>query len=115
MTVKYEDKTVYFTTQPVVFKFEVGDVIETNDIVVVRLNIPADNETRQNVFALKKDAKFIWQIESSLKIYPEISVELPYDNISILENGHLSVSDFFGRTFEVDINNGKLLNFSVSR
>jgi len=115
MTLKYEDKTVYFTSQPVVFKFEVGDIIETDELVVVRLNIPADNNTRCNVFALQKDAKFIWQIESSLKVYPEINVELPYENMALLDNGNISVSDFFGRTFEVNIKNGKLINFNVSR
>ena len=115
MTVKYEDKTVYFTSQPVVFNFEVGDLIETEDKVIVRLNIPADNETRQNVFALKKDAKFIWQVDSSLQSYPEINVELPYETMSLLPNGNVNVSDFFGRTFEINTQNGKILNFKVSR
>lgn len=115
MTIKYKDKTVFFTTKPVVFNFEIGDLLEINNFVIVRLNIPADNETRRNVFAMEKDAKFLWQIESSLQKYPEINVELPYENISIIENGNISVSDFFGRTFEVDIKSGKLLNFIVSR
>ncbi|MBR2525459.1 hypothetical protein IKE67_03225 [bacterium] len=115
MSVKYEGKTVYFTTQPVVFNFEVGDLIETDNAVVVRLNIPADDDTRRNVFAMKKNAEFIWQVESSLEHYPEINVELPYENMALLNNGNISVSDFFGRTFEVDINTGKLLNFKVSR
>lgn len=115
MALQYKDKTVYFTTKPVVFQFEIGDLLELDDCVVVRLSIPADNETRRNVFAMQKDAKLIWQIESSLKKYPEINVELPYENISLLENGNVSVSDFFGRTFEVDIKNGKLINFKVAR
>ncbi len=115
MTVKYKDKTIYFTTQPVVFKFEIGDVIETDKTVIVRLNIPADNETRQNVFALQKNAKFIWQVESSLKVYPQINVELPYENMALLPNGNINVSDFFGRIFEIDITNGKILNFHTSR
>jgi len=113
--IKYENKTIYFTTKPVVFNFEIGDVIETEDLIIVRLNIPAENETKRNLFALKPNAKFQWQVQSSLEAYPEISVELPYENLKKLPNGNLSVSDFFGRTFEVDINNGKLLNFHVSR
>ena len=115
MSIEYEDKTVYFTTQPVVFNFEIGDLIETNSAVIVRLNIPAEDDTRRNVFAMKKDAEFIWQIDSSIEKYPEIDVELPYENIALLSNGNLSVSDFFGRTFEVDINTGKLLNYKNSR
>lgn len=115
MSIKYEDKTVYFTTQPVAFNFEIGDLIETDNAVVVRLNIPADDNTKRNVFAMKKDAEFIWQIDSSLDDYPEINVELPYENMVLLNNGNVSVSDFFGRTFEVDINTGKLLNYKASR
>lgn len=115
MTIRYDGKTVYFTTQPVVFNFEVGDMIETEDSVIVRLNIPAENDTKQNVFALQKDAKFLWQVDSSLKAYPEINVELPYENMALLSNGNVNVSDFFGRTFEIDSQNGKILNFSVSR
>lgn len=113
--IKFEDKTVFFTSQPIVFNFEVGDVIETPELVIVRLNIPADNQTRQNVFALKKDGKFVWQVESSLKKYPEINVELPYENMTLLEDNKLIVSDFFGRTFDVNVTNGKLLNFKVTR
>lgn len=115
MPVEYKDKTVYFTTQPVVFKFEVGDLLETEDKVIVRLNIPADNETRRNVFALQKDAKFIWQVDSSLNAYPEINVELPYENMALLPNGNINVSDFFGRTFEINSKNGEILNFYTSR
>lgn len=115
MTITFKDKTVYFTTKPVVFKFEIGDLLELDDCVVIRLNIPADNATRHNVFAMQKDAKLIWQIESALNKYPEIEVELPYENISLLNNGNVSVSDFFGRTFEVDIKNGKLIKFKVTR
>ena len=110
--IEYKDKTVFFKTQPVVFNFPIGDVIEKDDIVIVRLNVPADNPTRKNIFALDYNAQFIWQVQSMKEAEPTLD-ESRYVSMREYYDGNIKAIDSNGFSFDISSKDGTILKFKL--
>lgn len=110
--IKFEDKTVFFKTQPVVFNFPIGEVLERENIVIVRLNIPKDNPTRKNIFALDYNAKFLWQVQPMKEVEPSLE-ESRYLAMKDSPNGNITATDSNGYMFEINPQDGKIVKFKL--
>lgn len=113
--VKFRKNTLFVEGNTLNFDFEVGNAFEVNNNVVFLLKIPNDNDTLKNIYCLNSNCQFLWQVQSVLEVYPDLKVELPFENMTMRENGNISASDFYGRNFDIDASNGKILNFKISR
>ena len=110
--IEYKDKTVFFKTQPVVFNFPIGDVIEKEDIVIVRLNIPPDNPTRKNIFALDYNAQFIWQVQAMKEAEPTLE-ESRYVAMREYYDGNIKATDSNGFSFDISSKDGKIIKYKL--
>ncbi|MBR1943524.1 hypothetical protein IJ843_07300 [bacterium] len=115
LDVKYRKNTLFVQGKPLNFDFEVGNALAVDDKVIFLLKIPYDNNTLKNIYCLSDSCQFIWQVQSVLEAYPDLNEELPFENMVLRENGNISASDFYGRNFDIDTNNGKILDFKIAR
>ncbi|MBR2525457.1 hypothetical protein IKE67_03215, partial [bacterium] len=72
-------------------------------------------ETLQNIYCLNENCQFLWQVQSILLAYPELSEEIPFEDIKLKDNGRISAYDFYGRNFEINPDNGHITDFKISR
>lgn len=107
--IKYKDKTVFFNTQPVVFNFPIGNIIEYENFIIIRLDIPLENNTRKNIFALDYDAKYLWQIQAIAE-YNSALQESIYTNIEILPDKNILATATNGNQYKIDYKTGKFIS-----
>lgn len=116
LDVQFRKNTLFVNKKPINFDFEVGNALAVDDKVIFLLKIPYDDKTTlKNIYCLNENCQFLWQVQSALEAYPNINEELPFENMVQNGNGNISASDFYGRNFEINVTNGKIINFSVSR
>lgn len=115
LDVSFRKNNLFINGKPMKFDYEVGNAFVVDDKIVFLLLIPNGNPTVQNIYCLNSDLQFLWQVQSMLEAYPQVGEELPYENMALRENGNISASDFFGRNFDIDVTNGKLVNFKIVR
>lgn len=111
--VQYRNKTLFVDKQPLKFDFEVGNAFSVDNNVVFLLKIPYEDETLKNIYCLNKNCQFLWQVQSVLEAYPDLTVELPFEGMNLCPNGKISAYDFYGRNFEIDAYNGKILGYKI--
>jgi len=115
LDVKYRKNTLFIEGNTLNFDFEVGNAFAVDGKVIFLLKIPYDNDTLKNIYCLSGNCQFIWQVQSVLEAYPDLNEELPFENMVLRENGKISASDFYGRNFDIDTNNGKISGFKIAR
>lgn len=114
--VQYRNKTLFINKQPLNFDFEVGNAFVLENKIIFLLKIPYDNqETLQNIYCLNESCQFLWQVQSVVLAYPNLTEELSFDGIKLKNNGKISAYDFYGRNFDIDPQNGHITNFTVAR
>lgn len=117
LDVQFRKNTLFINKKPLNFDFEVGNAfVCDNSNIVFLLMIPYDNnETLQNIYCLNKDCQFMWQVQSVKDAFSSLSDELPFEGMSLNDNGNISAYDFYGRSFEIDTLNGHILDYSIVR
>lgn len=87
------------------FNYKIRYVKEVNDILIVLLEIPNDSVYLNNVFGINKIGEIKWRIHTISEIAP-IKNQLPFENLMV--NGdNVCVSDFYGRRFLLNTDNGE--------
>jgi hypothetical protein len=56
------NKLIFKTGEPIVFKYPIKQSILVEDIIILILDIPAKEVYKQNVFGIKVCGDFLWQI-----------------------------------------------------
>ena len=115
LDIQFRKNNLFINGRPMKFDYEVGNAFAYNDKILFLLRIPNGDNTLKNIYCLSSDCQFLWQVQSVLEAFPQLNEELPFEGMSLRENGNISAYDFYGRNFDIDSNNGKLLDFKVVR
>lgn len=98
-------------------KYPIKKVERINEKYIVLLKIPRVElgvEELNNILCYDKNGKMCWRISSELPSNIVSKEQIPYVAIQIL-NGKLYATDFWGRKFNVDVENGKLIDVKIVR
>lgn len=91
----------------VCFSFPIGDVIETEQAIVICLQIPDESACTENVYAIDRDGNLLWRVKSQ-------SFELkggPYTLLS-LQGECICVHSRDGRSYELNPSTGSAIRIS---
>jgi len=104
---QYEKNHIEINNGSYDFEFDIRTVIQYKETYVVLLAIPFKRTEINNIYCLDADAKLIWQAEDLSVRYPELKTLLPYEQMGI-KNDIIFASDFYGRNYKINVNNGKI-------
>lgn len=88
------------------FGYKIKDILTISDLTILLLEIPINDDTIDNIFALNSDGEVVWRVESLHLLYPE-KINLPYEYIT-LEGNVLRATDFYGRRYSIHWQTGKV-------
>lgn len=108
--ISYVDNVLTLPNKTVKFPFDIDSMIVFNGVFVVLLDIPNEDNTIDNIYAFNIDGKKLWKVQSVNKVYPNITKFSPYVGMSLLENGNISATNYFGMNYEISIENGTILS-----
>jgi len=115
MDIKYEGNKLSLPFNKISFKQNIDKILEVKGRVVVLLDIPNDDDTIDNIFALDMTGQKLWRVQSLSEFNPNISQFSPYVGMNLLENGNISATNYFGMNYEISISDGKILNSSLAK
>ena len=108
--ISYVDNVLTLPNKNVKFPYNIDSMIVYNGTFVVLLDIPNEDNTIDNIFALDIEGKKLWRVQSVAKAYPDITQFSPYIGMSLLESGNISATNYFGVNYEISIEDGKILS-----
>ncbi|SFU76919.1 hypothetical protein [Butyrivibrio sp. INlla21] len=94
------------------FEFEIRTVIQYKENYIVLLTIPFNSKEINNIYCLDAEAKVNWRSEDIACKYPELKNLLPYEQMGLKED-KIYASDFYGRSFEINAETGKIEGRSI--
>ena len=109
--VKFKDNRMSIDGKEVIFFTEIDDILDLGEKIIVKVFSTSpfvDYQVKDNIFAIDRNGKIIWQIESLFipalqKNIPQIYLGIKYCNSKlIVGNG--------GVDSQVDPNSGKILS-----
>ena len=104
---QYEKNYIEINNGSYDFEFNIRIVIQYKENYVVLLAIPFNQTEINNIYCLDSDAKLVWQVEDLSARYPELKTLLPYEQMEIKDD-IIFASDFYGRNYQINVNNGKI-------
>ena len=115
MDIKFEGNKLSLPFNKVSFKQNIDKILEVKGRIIVLLDIPNDDDTVDNIFALDINGKKLWRVQPLAKFNPNITQFSPYIGMSLLENCNISATNYFGMSYEISIEDGKILNGFLSK
>ena len=109
-SISYVDNVLTLPNKNVKFPFDIDSLLVYNGVFVVLLDIPNEDDTIDNIFALDIDGKKLWRVHSVSKVYPNVRQFSPYIGMTLSENGNVSATNFFGVNYEISIEDGSILS-----
>lgn len=111
----FENNILCINNIKIATKYPIKDVGRVNDKYVILLKIPRVElgmDELNNILCYDDKGKMCWQISN--KLPPSISCkdQMPYVAIQIIDR-ELYATDFWGRKFSVDVNNGELKDVRI--
>lgn len=110
-----DDNILYIGNSKIIVKYPIKQVECINEKFIVLLTIPRVElgvEELNNIFCYDENGKLFWQISNELPLDIACKEQMPYIAIQIM-NGKLYATDFWGRKFNVDAENGKLMDVKI--
>lgn len=102
--ISYTEGGLLIDGEPIEIPTSVAQVLQTEDLVIVRLDPDDEYDKARNVWAFDDDAKLIWEIKRATKKGDE---HYRYTNIW-LDDGELWAYNWNGIAYEVDLESGEL-------
>jgi len=90
------------------FQYEIDNVKECGNLLIVLVDIPSNVQAVNNVYAVNENGQIVWQIEDAGSVY-SIQNDVPYVGTRITETSQLVVTNFNGVTFTVEPVSGKII------
>jgi len=90
------------------FEFDIRQVIVHGDLTFVLLSIPGQCQSIRNVYCYKCGEKK-WQVEDLNRKFP-LRKNLPFEIIQKADDSRLIGTDFYGRRYCIDMENGMITN-----
>ena len=115
MDIEFEKNKLKLPFNKIAFKQNIESVLETKGHVIVLLDIPNDDDTIDNIFALDLNGKKIWRVQPISEYNPNISQFSPYVGMALLENGNITATNYFGMSYEISITDGKILSSQLAK
>lgn len=109
---QYEKNHIEINNNGYNFGFDIRAVIEYKKNYIVLLAIPFNKIEINNIYCLDNQAKLVWQSEDLSVRYPELKNLLPYEQMGIKDD-IIFASDFYGRNYKLNVNNGKIEGFNI--
>ena len=113
--VSIEDNILNIGDIKIAVKYPIKQVESINGKYVILLKIPQvelGTEELNNILCYDENGKMLWRISDKLPSNIVSKEQIPYVVIQIL-NGKLYATDFWGRKFNVDAENGKLMDVKI--
>lgn len=104
---QYEKNHIEINNNCYEFQFNIRAVIEFKKKYMVLLAIPFNQTEINNIYCLDDQAKLVWRAEDLSLRYPELKNLLPYEQMGI-QDDIIFASDFYGRNYQINVNNGKV-------
>lgn len=89
------------------FDYRIDCVMFRNEAIIILLDIPYEDNSKDNLYAISFDGKLLWRVESIDKFLPHKNNQC-YCNIHYVYD-KLIVSDFSGKVFEINLETGKII------
>lgn len=109
--VNYSKNVVYTNSKEVIFKYDILEIEEVGDKILVLLKIEPGCNELDNLYCISNNGDMLWRIESANENYAG-KLRFPYFGISSINLKH-SVVDFYGRRFFFDIDSGKIIGKDI--
>ncbi len=112
-----EDNILYIGDIKITVKYPIKQVENINRKYVILLKIPRvelGTEELNNILCYDENGEMLWRISDKLPSDIVSKERIPYVAIQIV-NGKLYATDFWGRKFNVDAGNGKLMDVKIVR
>ena len=103
---QYSGKSIKINGKKHDFEYEIRSVLQYNEKYIVLLAIPFDSKEINNIYCLNSCADLIWQAEDLSILYPSL-LNLSYEQMGIKDNT-IYATDFYGRCYKINIDNGKI-------
>ena len=103
---QYDGKSIRINNVCYDFEYEIRTVLEHAGKYIILLAIPFDSEEINNIYCLDSHAKLVWQAEDLSILNPSI-LNLAYEHMGI-KDGAIFASDFYGRSYRINIDSGKI-------
>jgi len=114
MKITYSGNILSSSDYQIKFEHEIRMIIALSDKTLVLLSIPeTDEATIDNIYAISKDGDIIWRSESLRDVYPK-ELNLPYEYMEI-DTTAVQATDFYGRRYYLDIDNGKITQREIMK
>lgn len=88
------------------FKYDIRSVLQYKERYIVLIGVPFDKDDINNIYCLDEKANLVWQSEDLKRLYPKL-LNIAYEHIGI-ENDSLFATDFYGRNYKINLENGKI-------
>lgn len=93
------------------FEYDIRTVLQDKEKYIVLLAIPFDSKEINNIYCLNSCADLVWQAEDLSVRYPSM-LNLPYEYMRI-KDGAIFATDFYGRSYKININSGKIEGYNL--
>lgn len=109
---QYERNHIEIDNNSYDFELDIRAVVQHKENYIVLLAVPFSKTALNNIYCLDAQAKLIWQSEDLSVRYPKLKNLLPYEQMGIKDD-IVFASDFYGRSYKINPNNGKIEGFTV--
>ena len=105
-----EENKLVLPTKTIPFRYKIAHIIQTKLRIFVLLDVPDTAKSFENIYALSKSGDLVWVVQPLNLFNPKIKNFSPYVGMTLLENGNISATNFFGMNYEISVKNGKILS-----
>ena len=95
------------------FAYLIRDAKLCEDKIIVLLEIPFEDDEINNLYALNEKCEIIWRVEDLKDIFKN-QVLLPYEQM-VIEDKVAIVSDFYGRRYYINCDDGKIMKRDIAK
>lgn len=92
------------------FKYNIAEIAEFQDVIIVRLDIPPGEKFNENVYGISKAGEIVWQIPKIEHVYGDS----PYTGMTENES-KLTLYNWDGLDVTIDPSSGKILSKTFGR
>ncbi|ACV12207.1 conserved hypothetical protein [Halorhabdus utahensis DSM 12940] len=110
LMVDFNENKLIIDDTAIGLRSNVGDVLEIDELIVVRLVVLPDESDPTNVLAFDKDGNKVWEIESP----PEEKEQRSYKSLNVVD-GNLRVTNWNGYRYRVDVDSGEVTETGYTR
>ena len=103
---QYDKKHIEINNCGYEFQYDIRTVVQHKGKYIVLLGIPFTCDEINNIYCLDEQANLVWQSEDLATLYPKL-INLAYEHMGIKDDV-LYASDFCGRLYRINVNNGKI-------